>query len=146
MKIWFLVALSCTIVVLLATAGCTQTFEPQPTPSPAPTTIPAELTNRSADPCCYHPGSCTDSTCPPPFTPDEHQRHAIPSSPSPHRMGIPAPLSGWFRPDIPAIIKRSSLIQLRKETTRLLMTTPTTIPELTDSLTIFWLCRNPSLN
>jgi len=43
MKIWLLVALSCTIVVLLATAGCTQTFEPQPTPSPAPTTIPAEL-------------------------------------------------------------------------------------------------------
>ena len=78
MKIWFLVALSCTIVVLLATAGCTQTFEPQPTPSPAPTTIPARVTNRSADPCCYHPGSRTDSTCPPPFTPDEHQRHALP--------------------------------------------------------------------
>jgi hypothetical protein len=42
MKISLLVALACTIAVLLVTAGCTQTGQPPLTPSPVPTTVPTE--------------------------------------------------------------------------------------------------------
>ena len=43
MKTLLFVALACTIVVLLVTAGCTQTVQPPtPTPTPLPTTVPTE--------------------------------------------------------------------------------------------------------
>jgi hypothetical protein len=44
MKISIFVALSCVIVILLATGGCTQTIQPQPpTPMPAQTVVPTEI-------------------------------------------------------------------------------------------------------
>ncbi|MGA9621863.1 hypothetical protein [Methanoregula sp.] len=43
MKISIFVALSCAIVVLLATAGCTQTPQSQPTPIPSQTIVPTEI-------------------------------------------------------------------------------------------------------
>ncbi len=43
MKTSLLVALCCTIGILMVTAGCTQTGQPTPTPTPAPTTFPTEI-------------------------------------------------------------------------------------------------------
>lgn len=42
MKTLLLIALCCTLGILLVTAGCTQTVQPTPTPTPVPTTIPTE--------------------------------------------------------------------------------------------------------
>ncbi|MGB7993273.1 hypothetical protein [Methanoregula sp.] len=145
MKIWFLVALSCTIVVLLATAGCTQTFEPQPTPSPAPTTIPAELPTAVPIPVVTTPVPVPTAPALPlslPTSIKDTQLLFTISAPDGYTGTTIRLVSSGYTSDYKTIIFNPT----SEGDNQIIDDNTDNYSELTDSLTIFWLCRNPSLN